>query len=277
MPLRNITLGSRLRSKVRTVRKLTTKDNSKVSITVDPKNPKTRFYTKVEKNQFNLPSRITHMTPEAHRVLKENPELTSFLETEISKRTPIKAKLETQNGRFMLREINAISGNTHHKICELLYKDKNTGKVKKYFVKLYSQLSYFGNAEAEFLAVKEIERLGFNIIKPQFAITNIKKGDPNVIIYDFTNLETYHQAILNQKINGKEIIEIEEAYKKLQKALTKRGLEDFYRHNYRFEPNHNVFVRRLANGKLKFYFTDLLWGDEKIYKKKREEYLWAEY
>jgi len=273
MPLRNITLGSRLRSKVRTVRKLTTKDNSKVSITRDPKNPKTRFYTKFEKNQFSLASRITHMTPEAHRVLKENPELTSFLETEISKRTPIKARLETQNGRFILREINAISGNTHHKICELLYKDKNTGKVKKYFVKLYSQLSYFGNAEAEFLAVKEIERLGFNIIKPQFAITNIKKGDPNVIIYDFTNLETYHQAILNQKINGKEIIEIEEAYKKLQKALTKRGLEDFYRYHLRFEPNHNVFVRRLANGKLKFYFTDLLWGDEKIYKKKREEYL----
>lgn len=274
MPPKLINLGFK-RSKTRKIKKITTSNGDKVSITVDSKNPKTRFYTKVEKNQFSLPSRITHMTPEAHRVLKENPELISFLETELSKKTPIKARLETQNGKFILREKDFFSyGETHNKICELLYKDKKTGKIKKYFVKKYSRLSDFGNAEAEFLAVKEMERLGFNIIKPQFATTSFEAKNLNIIAYDFTNLETYHQAFLKRKINGREILEIEDIYKKLQKSLTDRGLEDFYRiYDNRPEPHHNVFVKRLANGKLKFYFTDLLWGKEETYNKKRDEYL----
>ena len=273
MPVRNITLGSRLRSKVRTIRKITTKDNGKAAITVDPKDPRTKFYTKVEKNQFNLASRITHMTPEAHRILKENPELVTFLETELKKKTVIKAKLETNKGKFILREKDFFGhGETHIKICELLYKDKKTGKVKRYFVKEYSRVSDFGNAEAEFLAVKEIERLGFNIIKPQFATTDIRKGTPNIIVYDFTNLKTYKQAVISGEINRREILETESLFKKLQNSERLLHLCDFCTHNYRHEPNNNVFVKRLPNGKLRFYFTDLFWTEE-AYKRKREEYL----
>lgn len=273
MPVRNITLGSRLRSKVRTIRKITTKDNGKAAITVDPKDPRTKFYTKVEKNQFNLPSKITHMTPEAHRILKENPELVTFLETELKKKTVIKAKLETKKGKFILREKDFFGhGETHNKICELLYKDKKTGKVKKYFVKEYSRVSDFGNAEAEFLAVKEMERLGFNIIKPQFATTDIRKGTPNIIVYDFTDLKTYKQAVMSREVFGHEILEVEKAFDNLRKSQILKDINDYWIYNYRYEPSNNVFVKRLPNGKLRFYFTDLFWTEE-AYKRKREEYL----
>ncbi|MFA5746282.1 MAG: hypothetical protein WC932_05500 [archaeon] len=251
---------------------MTTSDKGKIAITVDPKNPKNRFYTKVEKNQFNLPSRITHLTPEARRILKENPELIEFVQKEfLKKNTTINAKLETKTGLFRLQE-KRMNGSTHNKICELLFKDKKTGKIKKYFVKEYLSLSTVGNAEAEFLAVKEMERLGFNIIKPQFAITKIKHGTPNIVVYDYTNLETYHDAFINGKIKIAEMLEIEDVFKKLPKSLELKELEDYYRYHYRFEPNNNVFVKRLPNGKLKLYFTDLYW-EEKAYKRKKEEYL----
>jgi len=271
MPIRNITLGSRLRSKVRIIRKITTKDNGKAAITVDPKNPETRFYTKVEKNQFNLPSRITHMTPEAHRILKENPELPNFLKQELSQKGKrIDARLETKNGIFILRDFEN-NGLTNNGTFSLWYMDKKTITNKTYFIKRYPNLTSWGNAEAEFLAVKEIERLGFNIIKPQFAITDIAKT-PNIIIYDYTNLLSYPQAVIKKKISGSEILKIEETFTKLVKSPALKNLNDFHTFTYRVSPNKNVFVERLPNGKLKLYFTDIYW-EEEAYKRKREEYL----
>ena len=267
---RNITLGSRLRSKVRTIRKITTKDNGKAAITRDPKDPRTRFYTKVEKNQFNLPSKIMHMTPEAHRILKDNPKLPNFLKQELSKNRIINARLETKNGIFILKAVDNI-GNTNKGTFSLWYMDKNTTAHKTYFIKRYSYLNYWANAEAEFLAVKEMERLGFNIIKPEFAITDIKNGIPNIIVYDYTNLLPYPEAVIHRKISGSEILEIEKVFTKLKKLPELNNLQDFYSLPKIPAPNNNVFVKRLPNGKLKLYFTDLYWKEGTY--TKREEYL----
>lgn len=272
MPPKLINLGFK-RSKTRIIRKMTTtSDKGKAAITVDPKDPKTRFYTKVEKNQFNLPSRITHMTPEMHKILKRNPEVVTFLENILIKKERSSNRLETENGIFILKQKTSNEGFTNNGIFELWYMDKKTTEQKTYFIKRYPYLSNWGNAEAEFLAVKEMERLGFNIIRPQFAITDIKNRTPNIIVYDYTNLMPYPKAVIARRINGTEILEIEEIFKKLKASKALKKLNDFHTLTKRTAPNNNVFVKRLLNGKLKLYFSDLYW-EEEAYKQKREEYL----
>lgn len=256
MPVRNITLGSRLRSKVRTIRKITTKDNGKAAITVDPKDPKTRFYTKVEKNQFNLASKITHMTPEVHRILKENPALPEFILNNKS------GKLETNNGIFTLSELNK-KGYRNYFSCE--YYSKISKTAKRYFIKKQLSSSSWANAEAEFLAVREMEKLGLNVIKPQFAISDIKHTTPQIIVYDCVDLKTFGWHINNGSLTKPEMYGIERKIEKLKQNKKLQKLKDF-------DNLENIFVERLPNGKLKLYFTDIYW-EENAYKRKREEYL----
>jgi len=279
MPARNITLGSKLRTRERKIRKIVVKDG-KVAVALDPNNPKNRFYTKVEKDSSNRPSRITHIAFEARTILKENPELLSFLEVELKKKNQIKTKLETLNGTFILEEKQPYDGYSYNKTFVLAHKNKKTGRTKKYFIKEYpkhQEQSTSSSAQSEFLAVMEMHRLGFNIIKPEFAITDLKNGLPNIIVYDFTNMKTYKDAVISGKITGSEILESEKLFenicrsKKLLKDLTDFSFKSYDRHTPK-----NVFVKRLPNGKLRFYFSDIYWENE-AYKRKMEEYLWIKY
>jgi len=252
-----VNIGSRI-PRLRIIRKLSTTDGGKVAITVDPKNPKDKFYTKIENNQFNLASRITHLTPEARAIIKENPEIVEFLE----KATP--GKLETKNGIFELRKIYP-KGFRNSEIYKLLFINKNTKKTKKYFLKKNTDNHSSTTAEAEFLAVKEFERLGFNIIKPQFATTNIKSNEPSIIVYDFTNYKTVNSALKSGKLTKKEYAKLEATLNHLQNNLQLKHLRD-YAHS------ENVFVKKSPSGGLNLYFTDIYWEIE-AYREKREEYL----
>ena len=271
--LKKINLGvkkPRIGSKQRVVKKRSVSQGNSVLITIDPKNPKNKYYTKVERTKDNKLSKITHVTTLAKEVLKENPELITFLEEKLSKPTPdLKARLETKNGSFRLMELTNYQSNAL--IYELRYKNKNTGETKRYFVKKNAR-HYLENLnpDSEFLAIKEMERLGLNVIKPQFSFTDLNNSSSNIIIYDFTNLNNYYDAVIKRKIAGSEILQAEELFKRLEKSKFFSKFDDFTRFDSRVVP-HNVFVKRLLNGKLEFYFSDICLTKE-AYDKRKERY-----
>ena len=254
--LPRITLGSKrpkIGSKQRVLKKRTIKDKD-VIITLDPKNPKNKYYSKIQSIN-GKPVKITHITSTAKQILKENPKLISFLEEQLfSSKQDVRAKLETKNGSFRLREL--FNYQSASLIYELKYKNKNTGEVKRFFIKKKSKY-YLENTtpDSEFLAVKEIERLGFNVIKPQFSFTDLSNRKTNIIVYDFTNLDSYYDAIIKKKIKGSEILLAEKIFKKLEKSNILKDVNDFTRYHDGVIP-HNVFVKRLSDGRLKFYFSD---------------------
>jgi hypothetical protein len=115
-----------------------------------------------------------------------------------------------------------------------------------------------------------MERLGLNVIKPQFSFTDLNNRSANIMIYDFTNLNNYYDAVIKRKIAGSEILQAEELFKRLEKSKFFSKFDDFTRFDSRVVP-HNVFVKRLPAGKLKFYFSDICLTKE-AYDKRKERY-----
>lgn len=255
MPPR-ITLGSKrpkIGSKQRVSKKRKVQDKD-ITITVDPKNPKNKYYSKIQQVK-GKPVKITHITSTAKQILKENPELVSFLEQQLSRSVPnLKAKLETKNGSFRLKEL--FNFESASLIYELKYKNKNNKDIKRFFIKNNTNYLKNRSTDSEFLAVKEIEKLGFNVIKPQLSFTDLNNRNTNIIVYDFTNLNSYYNAVIKKKITGSEILLAEKVFKKLDKSDLLKDFDDFTRYHNGIIP-HNVFVKRLSDGRLRFYFSDL--------------------
>lgn len=268
-----VNLGFKKNKQANKIKKLKITKNEDAAITIDKKNSQNKFYTKIKTNiQGNrkIISEILHITPEIKTILKNNPEVLKFLETTLSKKKLLYSKFKIKNITISIKEIkNRGSGHMHNRLGKIIYKDKKTGNTKIYFLKEYAKLPEHYNATAEFLAVKEIEKYGFNIIKPKFAYRN--KDGKSIILYDFTNLETYKEMVAAKKITREEKINLEKIFKNLRHVKELMPLNDFTDYNNdRYSPNANIFVKRLKDGRLKLYFSDLFWDKEDYYKKINE-------
>jgi hypothetical protein len=240
-----------------TSKKSVSKDNKRFKVV--KLNGKTQYYV-YEFGKETLYNRLykktLYMSELGKKLVKSYPEFVNFLK-EVLYDTNSSFSFENNKLKFRLNKFIPVQGNVYDRIFKMnvLFKDKNI--KKKYFVKI--SYNNHASSNSEFLASQFFEKLGINIIKPHISfIDDIRNR--NIIVYDFTNMVTLREALSENIITDKQLLDIKQKIMKINDiegirigTHSKRGVMDYMNLG-------NIFIEK-DKTKINIYFKDLFIGN----------------
>lgn len=185
-----------------------------------PLKPKVNFnYSKQRKGQD---AKTLLYTPKAKKIIRENKGLLKNMLLMVKEN-----KEKIRNINYSIRKVKIPKNDS-------TYSYGNT--VNAYVLRLKDGTKYYikqagNNVVGEMAALKYLEKLGFNTIPVNFAMSMpiyFKKFNETAkisfIAYDFTNLKTVSKMLLEKKITIKEHKMIERKLEKISKDLKEKKL-----------------------------------------------------